>query len=246
METTNATVKKEKGRTKLEVEDFIKFDPNIESAYVNTIELRETVACLFKPAFRDYADCKVCLNTGDVPQAVAADIPIGSLYVKLYFRPNESRSEKAIANIVGRNRSEGRSRFDSLCRMSGANSGRTYDVTTETYEALDDFRFFNRRKANWNNLTSEVVSQYGYSVSYNEEILVEITGISLEAVLNKVYGERTDEGWFQYQASPVQCVANVGGEYVIQITKLDMKKLDDLRKQLGGPVQHTGYVQIMR
>ena len=120
--------------------------------------------------------------------------------------------------------------------MSGQNAGRIYDVTPETYEALDEFRFFPNRKTNWNYLTSEIVSNFGFSGTYNQEIVACITGLDLEKIINKIYGTRTEEGIFQYQAAPVQIVANVNGEYVVQITQLDMRKLDDLRKSLGGPV----------
>ena len=132
--------------------------------------------------------------------------------------------------------SKGKTKFDSLLRMSGQNAGRIYDVTQETYEALDEFRFFPNRKTNWNYLTSEIVSNYGFSGTYNQEIVACITGLDLEKIINKIYGTRTEEGIFQYQAVPVQIVANVNGEYVIQITQLDMRKLDDMRKSLGGPV----------
>ena len=82
-----------------------------------------------------------------------------------------------------------------------------------------------------NDLTSETCSNFGFYGATNQEIVVCITGLDLEKIINEIYGERTDEGIFQYQATPVQIVANVNGEYVVQITQLDVRKLDDLRKQ---------------
>ena len=99
--------------------------------------------------------------------------------------------------------------------MSGASAGRMYDVTPETYEALDEFRFMPQRKTNWNLLTNEMMSNFGFSGTYNQETVVQITGLDLEKIINKIYGTRTEEGVFQYQANPVQLVANVNGEYVV-------------------------------
>ena len=216
---------------------------------MNTIELAKIVDSLFAPAMRDYIGCKIKLNTGvgDIPQHIAADIPVGKLYVTLYFKDcSNSAEEFPINNVIVRSMTKGKSKFDSLMKMSGYASGRQYDITPETYEALDDYRFFTNRKANWANLTSETYSNYGFAGSYNQEIVACITGIDLEKVINAVYGTRTDEGIFQYQAAPVQIVANVNGEYVVQITQLDMRKLEDLRKSLGGPIARTEFHQYVR
>ena len=82
--------------------------------------------------------------------------------------------------------------------------------------------------------------------SYNQEIVAYITGLDLEKIFSEIYGTRTDEGVFQYQALPVQIVANASGEYVLQITQLDVNKLNDLRKSLGGPVERAEFHQYIR
>ena len=222
---------------KIEVEETLPFDANIKSCFINTIELASVVDNLFCPAMQDYVGCKISLADGSLPDILKAEIPMGKLYVSLFFKDRSGSGDNCpIKNVTPRSLSKGKTKFDSLLRMSGQNAGRIYDVTQETYEALDEFRFFPNRKTNWNYLTSEIVSNYGFSGTYNQEIVACITGLDLEKIINKIYGTRTEEGIFQYQAVPVQIVANVNGEYVIQITQLDMRKLDDMRKSLGGPV----------
>ena len=244
---SNVATTQEKKVTKIEVEDHPSFDANIKSCFINTIELAEVLDGLFGPAMRDYVGCKIALNDGKF-QHITNEVPVGRLYVSLYFKDcSNTAGDCPIANVTPRANTKGASKIDSLFRMTGANAGRTYDVTEETYEALDSFRFFsNIRKANWNMLTTEVASNFGYAGTYNQEIVVCITGLDLEKIINVIYGNRTEEGIFQYQAVPVQIVANTSGEHVVQITQLDMNKLEDLRKSLGGPISRVEFHPYVR
>ena len=238
--TTENTEKKEPVR--INVETPLPFDSNIKSCFMNTIELAEIVDSLFGDSMRDYVGCKISLNNGDVPQHIAMEIPMGKLYVTLYFKDCSKTSTAPIANVTSRSVGSGNTnKFASLMKMSGTNAGRMYEITKETYEALDPFRFFPNRKANWNYLTNEIVTNFGFNTAYNQEIVACITGLDLEKMINMVYGSRTDEGIFQYQANPVQIVANASGEYVVQITQLDVQKLEDLRRSLGGPIARTEF-----
>lgn len=240
-------VQEKKEPTTIKVVENLNFDANIKSCFINTIELANIIDGLFAPAMRDYVGCKIKLNTGDVPQHMWSDIPMGKLYVSLFFKDcSNSVNDCPIDNVILRSNSKGKTKFDSLMKMSGASAGRMYDVTPETYEALDEFRFMPQRKTNWNLLTNEMMSNFGFSGTYNQETVVQITGLDLEKIINKIYGTRTEEGVFQYQANPVQLVANVNGEYVVQITQLDVRKLDDLRHQLGGPISRTEFHQYVR
>ena len=246
---SDAKAKDENVKTisKIEVADKLTFDSNIKSCFINTIELASILDNMFSPAMRDYVGCKISLNDGKIPAHMAADIPMGKLYVSLYFKDrSNTKDDCPIENVIVRSAGKKGSKFNSLMMMNGFASGRMYDITPETYEALDRFRFFPNRKTNWNNLTSETCSNFGFYGATNQEIVVCITGLDLEKIINEIYGERTDEGIFQYQATPVQIVANVNGAYVVQITQLDVRKLDDLRKQLGGPVTSTEFHVCVR
>lgn len=249
---TTAQATEKKDPTRIHVAEKLKFDSNIKSLFINTIELTQIVDSLFGPAMRDYVGCKISLNTGntmDLPLHVQSEIPAGSLYVSLYFKDcSGSVSDCPIENLKPRYAANGekKSVFNTLQVMSGKNAGRMYEVTPETYEALDEFRFFPQRKTNWNMLTTEKVVSYGFNCAMSQENIVQITGLDLGKILNEVYGNRTEDGIFQYQAIPVQFVANVNGEYLVQITQLDVRKLDDMRRQMGGPVTNTEYHQYVR
>ena len=244
---TNTVDKDEKTVKTIEVTENLPFDANIKSCFINTIELATVIDNLFGPAMRDYVGCKISLNNGDVPQHLLSDIPMGKMYVSLYFKDRSGMNDNCpITNVISRIASKGKTKFDSLLKMSGVSAGRLYDITPETYEALDEFRFFPQRKTNWHMLTNEVVSNFGFIGASNQEVVACITGLDLEKIINKVYGTRTEEGIFQYQVAPVQIVANVNGEYVVQITQLDIRKLEDLRRSLGGPVNRTEFHQYAR
>ena len=167
------------------------------------------------------------------------------MYVTLYFKEMPDNKE-GYANVTKRADISGKNRFGILMSMSSQSAGRMYDINEETYETLNKFRFFSARKANWNNLTGEIASNFGFVNSYNQEIVAFVTGLDLEKIFSEIYGTRTDEGVFQYQALPVQIVANASGEYVLQITQLDVNQLNDLRKSLGGPVERAEFHQYIR
>lgn len=240
-ETNKAEEKKEPIR--INVEEHLKFSPNTECKFINTIELEQIVDGVFGPVFRDYIGCKISLNAGSLTNP---NIPLNELYVTIYLA--ERKNDAPMTNVV-RRINKGHSKFESLMKMSGSDAGRMYEVTPETYEALDEFRFFPAQKVNanfWAAMTTEMTYTLGYTASYNQEIVACVTGLSLDAILNKAYGNRTEEGVFQYQAKAVQIVANASGEYLVQITKLDVNKLEDLRRQLGGPIQRTEFHQYVR
>ena len=244
--TTTTTVKEEKTepvRIKLLTQEHIQFDPNIESCFMNTIEVCTLIDDIFSQSFRDYAGCKIATNNGSVPM-IQSEVPYGALYVSLYFKPNAG--DGPIANIEKRISGRGNSRFESLKKMSGMNSGRTYEFTTGTYEALEEFRFFKKTRPNWNAMSFETAASFGYATSYNQEIVAYITGLSLEEILNFAYGTEENGKRFQYQAVPVQLVAGKPDEYVLQITKLDISKLNGLRRTLGGPIQNTEFHQYVK
>lgn len=235
--------KKEPVKIRLVSQEHIQFDPNIESCFMNTIEICDLIDDIFSQGFRDYAGCKISTNNGSAPM-IQTEVPYGALYVSLYFKPNAGNGP--IPNIEKRISGRGNNRFESLKKMSGMNSGRTYEFTPGTYEALEDFRFFKNRKANWNVLSFETPISFGYATSYNQEIVGCVTGLSLEEILNFAYGTEENGKHYQYQAVPVQFVANKPDEYVIQITKLDISKLNSLRRTLGGPVQSVEFHQYVK
>lgn len=243
-ETQNTTTPEKKEKPEIEVLEPIKFEANTEVAFINTIEATEVINQLFGDSFRDYCGSKVSFNDGN-NQHLNSFVPAGKFYVSLYFKPQQN--DCPIENLKTRAASaQGKNRFNTLLMMSGTGAGRSYDVTPETYEALNKFRFMPERPINWNNLTSETTSNFGFPGSYNQEVVACITGIDFEKILNVVYGTRTEEGIFQYQAVPAQFVANAAGEYLMQITRLDVRKLEDLRRSLGGPINRTEFHSFIR
>lgn len=260
-ETTKNEVQMEKPAT-IEVLEKLKFESNLKSYFANTIELCELINAVFGSNFRDYSGCTIKQNTGNMLVSAASYVPMGKFFVTLFFKPNAD-FEGAIPNITLKSaKGKGSTKFQSLMYMSAMQSGRQYEVSQETYEALEEFVFPMAKQAfahrndketgkiiiskKWDQMTFETISNFGYNASMNQEVVVAITGLDLEAIIAKVYGDHDADGRYQYQAVPVQIVANAPDENVLQITQLDTNKLNALRKSLGGPISRTEYHEFIR
>ena len=260
---TDETVVAKKPTT-INVEENLKFESNMKSYFANTIELCQIINGLFADSFKDYCGCKISQNNGSMLNSAAGYVPMGKFFVTLYFKPNVGDADPdAIQNVIPKSTiGKGSTKFQSLMQMSAMQSGRQYEVTQKTYEALEEFVFPFAKQAfahkndpktgdiiiskKWEQMTFETLSNFGYSASYNQEVVVAITGLDLEAMISKVYGTKDEDGRYQYQASPVQIVTNAADEYVVQVTQLDINKLDDLRRSLGGPISRTEYHEFIR
>lgn len=244
--TQALTEKAENKITKIKVTEKLEFEANTKVRYLNTIELSSILDSMFSGAMRDYVGSKITLMDGSAPH-LTDYVPMGKFYVSLYFKDRSASKDKCpIENVILRSAGTKGSKYNTLMHLNGMSSGRQYTITPETYEALDEYRFSPNRKVNWNNLTSEIATNFGYYGSYNQEIVACVTGLDLEKIITEIYGDRTEDGVFQYQAEPAQIVANTNGEYVIRITQLDVNKLSDLRKQLGGPINSGEFHQCVR
>ena len=94
-ETNKAEEKKEPIR--INVEEHLKFSPNTECKFINTIELEQIVDGVFGPVFRDYIGCKISLNAGSLTNP---NIPLNELYVTIYLA--ERKNDAPMTNVVRR------------------------------------------------------------------------------------------------------------------------------------------------
>lgn len=236
---TDAKVNKKNPEFKIKVEP-INFDCNTKTCYTNTVEVCETIDAMFSEVFHDYYGCKISINSGNMVGPVNREVPPNALYVSLYFKDRGNANGSAVKNIVRRNAEKPVNQYRAL-RMISTASGRMYDVTPDTTAALDEFRFFSgRRLDNWDCFITETVNSFGYGMP-SEEGLVCITGLSLDAIINKIYGNRTEDGIFQYQVNVVQLLLNSRDEYVLHIVQLDVNRLEQLRRSLGTPMTGNGF-----
>lgn len=226
---TNAT-KQEKAT--IEVAEHPVFEGDMKTNIVSSIDMCDIVSSLFAPAFHDYYGCKICINDGRNPMLVNKLVP-GALYVELYFKDQGKATDGTWKNINLRGtNSDGRTDLGArFARVNGAQrSGRLYEVTKETYEALEEFTVTGNR-TRWNELTQEVgvnMSLYG-----KEEVVVCITGLDLNKIITKIYGAKTEEGRYEYIATPSTVIPYKTQEFIMQVCQLDLAAVRNLQKTLG-------------
>lgn len=218
---------KETKKATISVAEHPVFEGDMKTNIISTIDMADVVSSLFAPAFSDYYGCKIRINNGENPF-----VPSGVLYVDLYFKDRGTAADGAWKNIVPRGSVKTGNRIaDGLQRITGQGTGRVYEVTKETYEALEAFSFAGNR-TNWMNLTQEIstnMSVYGMK----EEVVVCISGIDLNRVISEIYGNKTEEGLYDYVATPATPIPGKVQEFILQVCQLNKKAVRDLQRDLG-------------
>lgn len=234
------TVKKE--NTTIVVTEHSKFNGGMSTDLVSSVDMAEVVNSLFSPAFVDYHGCNVRINNGNAMNPAAVQhLPYGAIYVELFFKMKGS-SNRGIKNLslhgqinkedngnVKKGGISAAAFFAVNAANNGASNGRVYDVSAETYEALEEFMM--QRNVRWNDHTQEISNNMSI-IGSKEEPLVCISGLSLDKILGKIYGTKTDEGEFEYAATPSTPIPG-RNEFIIQVCRLDMKTVRKLQRDLG-------------
>lgn len=251
MSTNNNNLKTEttkKEKTVIEVEEHVHFDGDMKTNLISTVDMADIVSSLFSSAFADYYGCDIRFNNGENASAYNNPmIPKYQIYVNLYFK-DRGISNKPIKNLKRRGMAEPKQGVDAegnktnnLARRYAAvnethsanNTGRVYDVTSETYEALEEFMFNSgSRNIRWSDFTQEMSANMGI-IGSKEEAIVCITGLSLDKILTKIYGGKTDEGEFEYAATPSTMIPYQSKQFIIQVIQLNLATVRKLQRSLG-------------
>lgn len=239
METN--TTKQEKTTIEIKAGNHLAFAGDMRTNLLSSYDVCDIVSDLFKSAFADYHGCNIFVNNGSATcPAVRNTIPAGKIYVDLYFKYNNSDDNGLIRNLnrCGENTSGSSdlgARFQHVSfANSGASNGRIFTVTKETYEALEEFMFARPGSTftRWSDFTYEVPAPMAV-VGNKEEAYVCISGLSLDKILTKIYGAKTDEGEFEYITTPATIIPSNVNEFIMQITRLDLATVRRLQRQLG-------------
>lgn len=238
-------VKSEK--TTIDVAEHVAFEGDMKTNLVSTIEMCEIVSSLFKPAFTDFYGCNIRANTGNnnyvgtLPGAIST-VPVGSIYVDLYFKDLGRSSTGALKtlSLFGQNvaKKDDEKKGNNLAKRfeqvnasnNAAADGHVYDVSKETYEALEEFMFV--RNPRWREHTKEMSVSMGM-IGSKEEVVVCISGLSLDKILTKIYGSKTKEGEFEYSAVPSTIIPGQNNEFIMQVTQLNLAVVRKLHRELG-------------
>lgn len=223
---------KQKEKAEIIITEHPKFNGDMKTNIDTSIAMAEKISAMFAPAMPDYYGCKILINDGS-NAFIASQMPIGALYVELYFKDRGEGEDKSKKNVVlrGSNTEEGADtlghRFQAL---SNANRGRAYEVTKRTYEMLEEF-MGTAGRIRWMDYTTETIVPMG--VYGKDEVVVKITGLNLNKIITKIYGAKTEEGRYEYIATPSTIIPFKNQEFIIQVSQLDLATVRNLQNALG-------------
>lgn len=251
MSEVKNTNPEKKEKTTIDVVTNTPFTGDLKTNLVSSIEMAEIVSSLFGTAFADYYGCKICINNG-ANQFLFKTIPAGAIYVELYFKDRGNAGSK-IKNIVVRGQSNPNSKSDNATAdrvrammpyiNSKADNNNVYTVTRETYEALEEFAYSNSNNINWGAFTQEISANMGI-IGSKEEALVCITGLSLDKIVSKIYGSKTDDGNFEYATSYSTIIPAKSNEFIMQVVQLNKSVVRKLERELGLNVPNNSQIHV--
>lgn len=259
----NKDVKTKTEDIKLDIEP-IEFPGQARCLYVDTKKLEKEIGALFAPVFPDFSGCKIHINdgSGNKMPIINQTIAQGCLYVDLFFEESNRNAPDGEKNLTRRNESKGTGMLARINHTFGTRSPSVYSVTEWTLKLLKDFVPLNKNPR-WAERVTETV--YAANVpTGRERIMVQISGLSLDAIVMAMYGtEVTNENGiktkYDYQIVPIRQTPNYQYQsmgfgvmnmepkenYILQITQLDRRILNDLSESMGigyqTPVEFTPY-----
>lgn len=233
MSNTVRTENTEQKKATIDIVEHADFEGDMKTNIVSSIDMAKIVSSLFAPAFSDYYGCNVRINDGRANPAIANSMPMGAIYVDLYFKDQGEAASGSWKNIVPKGKNnDGRKDLGAryLSVVGNANNGRAYDITKETYEALEEFTFTTGR-VRWGDHTQEITTPM--SVYGKDEVVVCISGLSLNKIITKIYGDKTEDGRFEYIAHPSTMIPTQAQEFIMQVSQLDLRAVRHLQEALG-------------
>ncbi len=224
-----------KTKTKIVVTQHPTFAGGLKTDLTSSIALAETIGMMLSAVMDDYYGCRIRVNDNSYEAAsvISNIVPRGAMYVEIYLKDSGSKGshKNLISNSPSADGDKKRSMSDRYRSLVGNKSSQAYTVTDETYEMLEEFMFPNVQHR-WGNLTSEIYTVVNQPHG-SGEVLKVITGLSLNAFITKIYGDRTEDGQFEYMATPSTHIPFKNNEFIIQVTQLNKKTVRDLEATLG-------------
>lgn len=248
MTNTKAEETKREEPCRLNIISPQEFKGDIKTNITTTIKLADMISKTFMDVCHDYCGCKIRIN--DSRSRLGNDIPVGALYVEMYFKDfGDPKEDGVIKNIVPRfnnaaskyNASDNKNNIVArYINITGASDGRIYDVTRKTFELLEEFMFdYNprlplnaRQRIRWDKFVWEEITPmdlYGNK----QETVVCISGIDLNKIVSKFYGATINNEKYDYMVTPSTIIPSQAGEFVVQISQLDVGVVRELQNTLG-------------
>lgn len=243
----------------IEVVEHQPFPEDFKTASMSTAQLADIISSFFKPVFSDYAGCRVCVYLGKTGNGIAANpaagklnLPAGAVYVDLFFRDNAPGDGIKSLSVVGGHKDTFKkntkkvskdnptenltARIISQNRVANiASNGITYEVSDETYQMLEPFRFnqSNINPIRWADQKTEIFAPMHPNSSKHEAVVC-ISCLDVNAIVSAIYG--TDEGdkknKYAYTVSPTTPIP-LNNEYLVHIVQMDTDVISRTSAELG-------------
>lgn len=232
-EKLNTKVEKNQ-KTTIEMIDHVAFKGDMKTNIISSVDMADLISSLFAPVFSDYYGCKIRINDGTALPYVNTFMPLGSVYVDIFFKDQGNAVDGSIKNIslLGSNKEGGSDLGARYHRVNGAfRVGRAYEVSKETYEAIEEFMRPGTR-TRWNECTQEKTTQM--SIYGKEEVVVCISGLDINKLVTKIYGFKNEDARYEYIATPSTIIpTSQSQEFIIQVSQLDLSAVRKLQNTLG-------------
>jgi hypothetical protein len=229
----------ERKKTTIRVKEKEDFKGMFECLVTTTMDLSAMVNSVFKPLF---GDCEGCIILPD------QSINMG-LQASLFFKEGANPGPERISNIMraGTNNGQGASPADRIRFMNTRFSNRSYELTEQTKEALEDFienRYIHNGKVQWNKIVTEVVDRS----QFNTSVYVKVNGIDIYKVLRAKFGgkDKATGGRLEYAISLIGPMnMYYDGNFKVSIIQLDTKKVEEVCNKIN-IVPNVGSIQMVR
>lgn len=257
-----ATVEKKEennGMLTLTVNKHQPFDGNLACYLGSTLEIRDLISTLFKSIFGDYAGCMVGWNntTGRyTPLSLATTkyMRPGDMFVDLYFKHTPGRVDGVKAIITSdesdptlpssdkdkkkeekkeEKKADANEKFDRINALSKFNqvmtTPKSFRITKGARDLLRKYTF--EDPINWNEHVCDTSIQTNYNTA--TETYVVVSGLNFNKIIKEIFGDRDDDGIYQYRSEFVQEIRGNTFDFITNITRLDTTMVNKLAVAAG-------------
>lgn len=227
------------------------FDGTLKSKYVTSQDLSDMVNSVFKTTMHDYYGCAI-LPVESVNFALGNQLQGG----KMTYQPSSSSNLVLLLYFIDKGEAPAQSYKcirtpevgnNMVARMNAISfnrSNRTYILTEEAKSILTPFvedSHNNNGKIRWEDISAEVNESSGVgNIAYGSRICVSVR-IDLLKVIKEVYKTKIGDHYMDYAVSLIRPLVginpspygNVSSNFIVSITQLDNKEVENLCKKVG-------------
>lgn len=227
-----------KDKLRIKLPQNLEFVGDLKTQLISTVDMAELIGEMFSAVMPDYYGCRIRINDGRIDNGypnITGTMEPGSLYVDLYLKDSKGNSDHKNLKRNGVSTTEASAEKPSLsaryAEVVGAQSNHAFTVTPETYEILEEFMPM-RSRTHWANHTAEIFTQINAPYGQNEVVVV-ISGLSLNDLITKMYGKKTEDGQFEYMATAATAIPYRSTEFIMQVVQLNSDAVRKLQRTLG-------------